>query len=224
MYWEIPKLWTDETCVLLGGGPSLPGLLEGKRFNRCPVIAVNDAFRLCSDAAVCFFGDTKWYWWNKEDLKSFKGLKVSCDKQPNPAKVKDTEIGSVKKELDVKIIRYSSGYGITIEPNRVRFNSSSGACAINLAWHLGAKRIVLVGYDMRVINGERNWRRHNNWQPGQPKGFEAFLKCFDYIAEDASGLGLDILNATPKSGIKNFPFISLESLCELWTSTKQSNA
>lgn len=190
-------------------------------FDKCPVIGVNDAFRVGDWVDICFFGDVKWYWWNKEDLKAFKGLKVTCDRQRNPAKIKAGErYGSVKGEPDIRIVRHSNSHGIGTEKFKVRFNSSSGAAAINLAWYLGVKRVVLVGFDMRVVDNMRNWRPHPDYKPGTQKGYKNFLKPFDQIERDAHKLGFEILNATPGSGLKKFPFIDLESLCKLWTSTK----
>ena len=189
------------------------------------MIGVNDAFRFGDWVDICFFGDDKWYWWNYDDLKTFSGLKITCDRQRNPAKVPEGDklFGSVKNEPGIKIVKHSNAYGICTENSKVFFNSSSGAAAINLAWWLGAKRIILVGYDMRLIDGERNWRRHKNWQPGPQKEYNNFLRPFKCIARDAKRLKLEILNATPDSGLKHFPFVSLESLCKLWTSTAPSN-
>ena len=206
----------------MGGGPSLPLLLENKVFDQCPVIAVNDAFRFGSWIDVCFFGDTKWYWWNKEDLKAFTGLKVTCNRMRDPRKAVGEIFPTVEGEPDLRIVQYSNGYGICSEPNKVYFNSSSGAAAINLAWHLGARKVVLVGYDMRVINNSRNWRPHPNVIPGStPKGFKHFIKPFDRIARDAKRLKLKVVNATPESGLQHFPFVELEQLCTLWTSLKR---
>jgi hypothetical protein len=220
MFWKIPKIWPNKTFVLLGGGPSLPKLLEGKKFDKCPVIGINDSFRFGDWVNVCFFGDTKWYWWNKEDLKSFRGLKITCDRMRNPDKAVGDYFGTVKREPEIKVVRHSNSYGICTERSKLFFNSSSGAAAINLAWWLGANRIILLGFDMRLVDGERNWRRHPNFKPGVQKGYKNFLKAFDFIAKDANKLHLEILNATPDSGLKHFPFIKPEKLCKLWTSIK----
>ena len=207
---------------MLGGGPSLPALLKGKKF-KCPVIAINDAFRLYPEADMLFFGDTKWYWWNREDIKTFKGLKVTCDRRRVPSKVDDGKeiYPPVNGVPDINIVRHGNNWGVCSEDNRkIFFNSSSGGAAIGLAWRLGATKVVLVGYDMRLVKGERNWRRHPNQSSGPQKGYENFLRPFDAIAADAKRLKLEIVNATPGSGLDHFPFIGLDSLCKLWTSIK----
>jgi uncharacterized Rossmann fold enzyme len=224
-FWQIPKLCKGGAVILLGGGPSLPSLIDGIRFVNAYVIAINDAFRLYPDADMLFFGDTKWYWWNKGDVDGFNGLKVTCDRQRKASKVaKDGKIfpsvRKVAKGVELNIVRTCKGYGLRTESDRINFNSSSGAAAINLAYHLGAKEVVLVGYDMRLINGERNWRRHPNQGDGPQKGYEKFLGPFDKIAPDALEVGLNIINATPGSGLKHFPFMGLTRLCKLWTSIK----
>lgn len=102
-------------------------------------------------------------------------------------------------------------YGITSKKDFVSWNGSSGACAINLAYHMGAKTIVLLGFDMRRVDGEKNWHSdHKEHLKADP--FSRHLKAFPVIKKDALLLGLTILNATPESAIKQFPFVSLEEV------------
>lgn len=209
-YWEIPRLWSDQTVVIFGGGPSLPSLVDGNCFDHVRVIGVNDAFRMGEMVEICWFGDSRWYWWNKEDIDKFQGLKISGNRHPEI-------LGSVVGQPDVNVVLMSSGYGISTKKDKINFNSSSGAAAVNLAWHLGVSRVILVGYDMRMVRMpdgtlKKNWREH----PGPEKGgsalsmsFNNFIRVFGRVAEDAKKLGLEILNATPESALKIFPFVEL---------------
>jgi hypothetical protein len=204
-YWPIPRMWPNSTIFILGGGPSLPTILNGYEIH-APVIGVNDAFRFGPWTDVCWFGDARWYWWNKNDLSTFKGLKVTCNRRIDKSP-------TVEKEDDVHIIRFSnSERGICQRKDIVCFNSSSGASAINLAYHFGANRIVLVGFDMCRIDGKSNWRPHP--VPKSDKPYTNLLRPFKHIASDAKKIGLEILNATPESQLKEFPFVSFkDALC-----------
>ena len=149
---------------------------------------------------IVWFGDPSWYEWHYEWLKDFSGLKVHCSENRwnrNPE----------LKRLD----RTKSRFGIETKPGFVCWNKSSGASAINLAYHLGAKRIILLGYDMRKIDGKKNWHQdHKTHQDLAP--FKRFLKPFLRIAEDLEKLGVECLNATEGSAINVFPFVKLEEV------------
>jgi len=101
--------------------------------------------------------------------------------------------------------------GLTTRPGDfVSWNRSSGAAAISLAHRLGAKRVILLGFDMRLIGGQKNW--HDDHIEKFHKPFYRHLKSFPAIARDARELGIEILNATPGSAIKQFPFVDLEEV------------
>jgi len=203
-YWEIPKLWPGSTVTLLGGGPSLVDSLMGVKLNLSKVIAINNAFELGSWIDMCFFGDARWYWWNEERFKVFPGLKVTVNRNPKPGE-------SVENVSGLKIVRSHNSKGLCTEANSIYFNSSSGAAAVNLAYQLGAKRIILFGYDMRYIDGKSNWKPHPiPRSTGKP--FTNFLTPFRSIAKDAKALGLEIWNATPGSALTVFPMMAKEEV------------
>lgn len=115
--------------------------------------------------------------------------------------------------MGIKLATFSrdlKGKGITEDRNKVCWNGNSGGSAINIAYHLGAKKIVLVGFDMRRVNGEKNF--HNDHKEQQHNPFRRHLKGFPIIAKDAKRLGLEIINATPGSAIDSFPITTLENV------------
>jgi len=208
--WTPPKLWQDSTCYILGGGPSLSNvnfdLIKDSR-----IIAVNNAYgdpieeienKVChykprNWVDICWFGDERWYWWHKSCLKAFTGFLVTCKE-------------SLRGTSGIYVIKRSrKQFGIDERPGFIRWNFNSGASAINLAYHLGVKKIVLLGFDMKNIEGKSNW--HNDHQ-STPRilPYTRFLKSFSVIKKDADRIGLEIINCTPESGMKEFPIMSLE--------------
>jgi hypothetical protein len=147
---------------------------------------------------VCFFGDCRWFGWHREFLLRFAGLKVTtCEK--------------CDQELGIKVIKKGKRYGLERQPDRISWNLSSGSCAINLATHFGAKRIVLVGFDMKTDEeGRANYHEdHATPKPKDPP-YGHFMKPFPTIANDAKEMGVEILNAAPGSALTLFPFVDLE--------------
>lgn len=205
--WAPPRLWEGQTAYILGGGPSLAGMdlspIHGRR-----VLGVNQAYTLGPWVEVTWFGDHRWFEWNVSRLRSYPGLVVTCarefiDKKSNPAWV--------------KLLRRGEQYhGIETRPGYVAWNGNSGASAVNLAWHLGCARVVLLGFDMRRTPGApnegHNWHADHAGHHTPPADIyeRRFLRCWPYIARDAERLGLEILNATPGSAIEEFRRVTLE--------------
>jgi hypothetical protein len=188
--WSVPRIWPGGECFILGGGPSLT-LVDIDRLQGRRVIAVNDAYRIAPWADVMFYGDGPWLTAHRKALLDFAGLKISgCATQTNEPGIRH-------------VYRDMINHGISRDPTEVRWNRSSGACAINLAVHFGVKRIVLLGFDMRRVDGQKHWHPDVNDDPGNP--YPRFLEVFPVIARDAEALGVEILNATPGSALTAFP-------------------
>ena len=189
---------------MLGGGPSLPQAIPLLK-NQC-CIAVNNSYQLAPWSISCWFGDVKWWDWHKGFLESWPNLLATCcqnSRVQKEAHQLGLDIHSFQRENRTKGLTYSKGM--------VCWNGSSGASAINYAYHLGFRKVALVGFDMRRIEGRKNF--HQDHQEKDHSPFPRHLSCFPIIAKEAPALGLEIINATPDSAIKAFPYVPLEELC-----------
>jgi len=204
MNWSAPKIWPDATAYIIGGGPSVNStnleLIKGKH-----VIGVNNAYLLGDWVDVCWFGDCRWFDWHKKNLKRFAGLKVTCCERC----IREPGINVLK--------RSTKRWGIEKNPNAVSWNLSSGGSAINLAVHFGAKRIVLIGFDMKRVRVEvapGKFADKANWHDDHPapdkNPYERFLRPFKIIRKDLEELGIECINATPGSALTLFPVMALE--------------
>lgn len=199
MKWSAPRIWPNSTVYILGGGPGLlDNDLSSIHGQRC--IGVNNSTFLGDWVDVCWFGDLKWWGWHKERLKSYTGLIITCNTR-------------MKKWSKMKVLLRGKVAGIDTRPSHVSWNRSSGASAINLAYHFGAKRIILLGFDMRRIDGKKNWHDDHKEKIHDP--FIRHLKSFSQIKKDAEHLGLEIINATPGSAINQFPIMTLKDAMKL---------
>ena len=64
MNYEVPKIWSGQTCVILAGGPSLKGQDLSALANTHPwpkVIAINDSWKLKPYASALYFSDAAWW-------------------------------------------------------------------------------------------------------------------------------------------------------------------
>ena len=80
----------------------------------------------------------------------------------------------------------------------LRVNGNSGAGAINLAYHFGARRILLVGMDMKPgPNGEKHWHPDHPKPLVQGQQFEEWRKKMGVLAVDLKTEGVTVVNCTP---------------------------
>ena len=230
MSWQVPKIWEDGDVWIIGGGPSMTeqfnipekvvkDVLSGasspnsyspymEQIHSKHVIGVNVAFLIGDWIDFVFFGDPNFFLNYQKPLSIFPGLKISC--APNTADVQ--WVKTLARDG-------SHGRGISSNPRKVSWNGNSGAAAISVAANAGAKRIILVGFDMKLgSNDMQHW--HDSYKRGPALGkkrlkalpFDRHRMGFAQIAKDARSRGIEILNVSPKSTIEEFPKYNLKEL------------
>ena len=173
------------------------------------VIGINNAYQIGTWIDTLFFGDSDWHLVHRNKLAIWPGLKVCCDQKFGNRPQKKME-GIKFLERDKK-----KREGITTDPSKVSWNSNSGASAISLAYHLGVKRINLLGFDMTTAEDNQWSHWHGSHMPPGQKvkrgpPFQKHLEGFPAIAKDAKELGIEIFNVSLISKIDCFPKVNLE--------------
>ena len=182
--------------VILGAGPSLTAAdVEAVR-GRARVIAINRTFELAPWADVLYSADEKpfrWYW--EHGLKDCPGLKYSLT-------------NGVQK-MGVTLLQRGLESGLSRDPHVLHTGKNSGYSAINLAVHLGASRILLLGYDMqRGPNGEEHC--HADHPSRSTPRYELFQSFFPSLVEPLREAGVSIVNCSRRTAIECFPRMDLE--------------
>jgi hypothetical protein len=197
--WTPKPVWKKQDVYIIGGGPSLQGfewgLLRGKH-----TIGCNSAFTLGADVCnICVFGDAKWFLKYKPELKRYKGLVVTnC-----------TNLKSDPTPWLLYMERKPSG----LHTDCLGWNGNTGASAINLALILGAKRVILLGFDMKLGKGNKpNWHDRVIDRPSA-EVYTRFLGGFQDVVRDwgSKFSDRDIVNATPGTALQAFPVVELTS-------------
>ena len=102
--------------------------------------------------------------------------------------------------------------GLSRDPNVIHCGRNSGFAAVNLAYLLGAERILLLGYDMQMQAG----RRH--WFGAHPEGLEVdsdyglFMHAFRTIHPEK--YGIEIWNLSRDTALSCFPRYDLDEICD----------
>lgn len=199
-YWTPPTIWKGETAFCIAGGPSLRGAdlsaLKGQH-----AIAVNSSCHIAPWAEVLFFTDNSWFEKHEQIVADWPGTVVTCSRA---AKVKwpdrvERVLGETRPDFPPP--------GSSI----IRQGRSSGHTAVALAVAMAARRIVLLGYDMRIVDGRSH--HHDDYACRDARVYEnEFLPGFDGWAETAAKHGAEIVNATPGSAVTQFPMRDLGSI------------
>jgi hypothetical protein len=102
---------------------------------------------------------------------------------------------------------------MVLEPvGTVGGGGNSGFQALNLAVQFGARKVVLVGFDM-TDRGGVHWYGRNRWSgannPDQ-SNFRRWIAAFEKAAPVLAGIGVEVINASRDSALNCFPKMSLE--------------
>lgn len=199
--WTPEKVWDGRDVYIIGGGKSLEHFDWSLLLDKC-TIGCNDAYSHGVDICkICFFGDSIWFDDHKENLAKYKGTVFT-----NAPALYSTRI----KWLWT-MMRGSSG----IHSESLGWNFNSGACSVNLAVLLGAKRVYLLGFDMKLTNGQNNWHPNNLSKP-DPDIFEKFIEGFELlkISMDKQYPNIEVINITDDSDLNIYPKIELNDFWE----------
>lgn len=127
------------TAVILCTGESA-ARVDLDAIRRFPRIAVNDGYILDPTAEFLYAADPRWWEWHGPAIeKSFRGRRFCCAEP-------------VATRWKAELLTIERKTGLSRTPGTIFTGGevgNSGAQAINLAYLLGARRIVLVGMDMQ---------------------------------------------------------------------------
>lgn len=109
----------------------------------------------------------------------------------------------------VFMLHHASDAGLSEKPNTLHTGSNSGYQAINLAVLAGAKRILLLGCDMRFSQGKSH--AHNGHPHKHPESsYTGYARNFASMVPQLKKLGVEVVNCSMSSAIGCFLKMSVE--------------
>lgn len=199
----VQELFPNSTIVCIASGPSLTQEdINVVRGSGVRVLVVNDNYRLCPDADVLYACDARFWKWqyeyHAEAITSFSGLRFGMQSRQ-----------TFQPKWGVTVLKNTGISGLELDPSGLKNGRNSGYQAIGLAVHLGASRIILLGYDMSLGEGGKV-----HWFGRHPKGgnppLTKFRLHFPTIAPPLKALGIEVLNCSRRSALTCFPKVPLE--------------
>jgi len=200
MQWIPKQFWTGMDVFVIGGGDSLRASgFDWNRLSSKLTIGCNDAYQLgpvvCN---ICVFGDLKWWHHHRDALEKF----------PNPVFTNQPSLHANAPDWLLSMSRLGHG----ISRTQLGWNHSTGSVGINLALALGAQRVCLIGFDMKLgKTGRANWHDHNVHNPNI-ESYNRFAKGFKLMARNLPTVfpGREIINLGPDSDLECFPKANLD--------------
>jgi hypothetical protein len=200
--YNVEPIWKGETVYVIGGGPSLIDFnwnsLIGKR-----TIVINKSILSYPGADVVYWTDSRVYGWYKNEINEFKGLKITIRNHASYS-------------ADIKVLKKGCKFGLEESKDSLCHGNNSGYAAINLAYLLGAKQIILLGYDMK--NDGKQSHYHDGYPvpaTGNNVYKDQFIPGFEILAGLLKDKNVKVYNASINSDLLVWPKISFEKALSL---------
>lgn len=226
---KLPKL-TDGTVVCLASGPSLTEDDVNYVRGKAVVIAVNDTIRWAPWADVIYSSDQLWWSRHHREVKKLQLQSHSLFTRPLAVRInpKKGQMGPTGKNHcsgcrrilapnarcwceGIVTLENAGPIGLSLKPDTICYGDNSGYAAINVAVHLGATRILLLGYDM---GPDPKGRRHFYDTHAQTitSPFYKFRKRFATIVEPLKEVGVEVINCSRRTALDAFPTAKLRDV------------
>jgi len=204
----VPRLWPDSTIVCVGSGPSLTAAdIVRCRLAGAKILAINNACLLCAPLPDAIYApDAQWWGWHPEALAA-----------PCPKFAFQVE---ARIYPDLTILNRTGYDGLERDPRGLRSGGHSGYAAINLAVHLGARTILLLGYDHGPADDGRHHFSGGDHPDGSHIPFAEIEEgpvantyihrdVYDSLVVPLAELEIDVINVSRRSAITAFPVVPL---------------
>jgi hypothetical protein len=200
--WDIPKDWEGETVVCIGSGPSLTTEQVRYTKGKAIVIAINNAGWLAPWADVLYFCDRKWFMWHNEEawFQAFEGriIKGSLDDR------------DCITDFGMKNVLLGGDYGYIERSDAICHGRNSGYAAVHLAARRGAKKIILIGYDMGFDEGKPSHWHGGHKTPAKPSNYKIMRARWPSLALEMPK-DIDVVNCSIRTRIDCFRHGRLDS-------------
>lgn len=192
------------TILCVASGPSLTREdLEYARDKVHATIVINSSFRMAPWAQILYAADANWWDSNMSDVRA---ANVS-------AELWTCSLTSARK-YHINFIQPERKPGLSVDASCIRTGLHSGYQVMNLAYHLGARRLLLLGYDMQRTGGKSHWHGDHKRPCHNNMDFKAALTHFPRLAVDLRSEGVEVVNCTRETALKCFPRSTIQEVLQ----------
>jgi len=194
----IPPYYKGAHAIVAAPGPSLTEeVVEQLRAvkDRYAIIGVGDAYRRIDFLDELYACDAKWWKVHGPRIHELKPTFRSWCYDEEGIKW-----GAIKVEG-------RTGAGFSTDNSKIHFGSNSGYQTLNLCYHWGFSKILLVGFNMRQVGGKTHFFEGRDASLSTLSPYNKFVQAFNSIQKD---IAAKIVNCTPDSALTVFDKSDLE--------------
>lgn len=160
---------------------------------------MNDAYLLAPWVDLLYACDLRWWAKRRPGDPQVGGVWVSQDP-------------TACERYGLAYVASATGTGLCRTPWTINQGLNSGYQTLNLAYHLGANRVVLLGYDMKVQPEKSHFFGDYPRESGLqvPSPYTEFIRRFRPLASDLAAEGIEVLNCSPDTALDCFPLRRIE--------------
>jgi hypothetical protein len=196
----IPRLFEGEKAFVMATGPSLDQDVIDRIYSESGwrYIGISDCYRSCPFLDFFYACDTRWWNIHYQKVIDWGG----CDNG-----YWCTETATKKSHPDLHWIMGSGGQGWSNDPNKIHYGSNSGFQITNIAFLLGIKYMVLVGFNMMVVNDRKHFFGDHPKGLTQNGSYQSFASQFNHIKPPPD---VKVINATSPTKLSCFTKMRLD--------------
>lgn len=191
-----------KTAIVIASGPSLTqDQVDYAVATGHHTMVINAAYKMAPRATTMYSGDFL-FWKNyvADVRRNFFGVPWSQDAT------------SCERWPEIKRVRAANRDGLG-KGGLIHLNGNSGFQGINLAHSWGFKRIVLLGFDMKLgPKGEKHFHPDHPAPMVQAQVFFEWLHKSARLAVDLKNDGAEVLNATTDTALTCWPKVELQEV------------
>ena len=193
---KVNRVWEGETVLCIAGGPSVTQEIVDAARGKCRTIVVNNSYEIAPWAEVHYFADFHWWTWHKDRpaYQAFPGQRVTIE-----------NTGQRLNDPAIHVLRNAGSTGISEKPDAICTGGNSGYQVMNIAFLAGAKKILLLGYDMRFVNKRAHWHADHPTKTAEA-AYKTYAARYQRAVPQLDKFGVKVLNCSPGSLIQCFPF------------------
>lgn len=207
--------WTGARVVIVASGPSLTeeqcALVRDWRSANNDgtrrVIVINSSHVLMKPYAdIVYACDGSW-WRARSNGDSTNYEAVARSFSPHALWTQDVDAAAAFK---LNLIRSTAGPGLCRKPGLIHQGMNSGYQCLNLAYHTGARDVVLLGVDCHG----KHWHADHPAPLSNRLPHAQWIAKFGPLARDLAAEGMRVVNCSPGTALRAFPTALLEdALC-----------
>lgn len=200
--YKITPLVTAPLGIVIAGGPSLNDS-QIEQLTLYPenlfIVGVNNAFEICAFLNVLYAADDGWWKHHADRVPQYMDRfstwdGSSTDKPPFPI------------DERINYLKGVPGYGFATNTDELVLGGHGGHHAIQIAMHYGCRRILLLGLDMRRLDGKAHWfGDYKDDQFNRRINYDGYLPMMNAGAKQAAKRGVEIVNCSSRSALTCFP-------------------